>query len=147
MARILGIDFGERRVGLAISDPGGIIARPLPTLTRRRGQRPPVGPILELARTHEVERFVIGLPLSLEGKETEWTAQVRAVGEAIARLSGRPVDFMDERFTSVAAERIVRSLGLSKRERERKERIDATSAALILQSYLDRRQRGTDQVE
>ena len=79
----------------------------------------------------------MGLPLPLEGGENDWCGEVRAVGAALAERTGLPVDFVDERFTSIQAERAVRSSGLKKRDREDKERIDAGAAALILQSFLD----------
>lgn len=146
LGRVLGIDPGERRIGLALSDPSRTIAQPLPTLKRRRGKRPPVQAILDLAEANDVDRVVIGLPLSLEGAETDWTAAVRAFGDAITRRSQLTVEFIDERLTSVAAERAVRSLGLPRGERERKDRIDAAAAVLILQAYLDRLPR-TDRSE
>jgi putative Holliday junction resolvase len=136
--RVLGIDYGERRIGLALSDPTATIATPLRVLNRRRGKRPPVATILALAEEREVEAFVVGLPLDLGGDETDWTREVRAFGDAISRRSGLPVAFVDERMTSVAAERAVRSLGLKRSERERKERIDAAAAVLILQGWLNR---------
>lgn len=138
MARVLGIDFGERRIGIALSDPTATIAQPLPTLTRRRGKRPPVGEIVRIAQEHEVDAAVIGLPLTLEGDESEWTREVRAFGSKLAERAGIDVHYVDERLTSVAAERAVRSLGLKKSERERKDRVDAAAAVLILQAYLDR---------
>lgn len=138
MGRTLGIDFGERRLGLAMSDPSGMIAQPLPVLTRRAGKRPPVQAILDLALQHEIEAFVLGLPLALSGEETAWTAEVRSFGDKLAQRSGKPVYYVDERLTSVRAERTIRSLGLKKSERERKDRIDAASAVLILQAWLDR---------
>lgn len=141
MGRVLGIDPGERRIGVALSDPSRTIAQPLPTLGRRRGKRPPVQAILDLVEANEVDRVVIGLPLALDGTETDWTRAVRAFGDAIARRSQLPVEFIDERLTSVAAERAVRGLGLPRGERERKERIDAAAAVLILQAYLDRQPR------
>jgi putative Holliday junction resolvase len=137
--RFLGVDFGERRIGLAVSDPTATIARPLPTLVRRRGKRPPVGTILEIVATHAVEGLVVGLPLTLEGEESDWTRDVRAFAGRLAERAGLPVAFVDERMTSVAAERAVRSSGLPRRERERKDRVDAAAAVLILQAYLDRR--------
>lgn len=139
MPRILGIDYGERRVGLALSDPTATIAQPLPTLTRRRGKRPPVQAVADIAREHDVAMAVIGLPLTLEGTESDWTAEVRAFGNALADRAGIPVDFIDERFTSVRAEQAVRSSGLRKSQREEKTRIDAAAATLILQAFLDRR--------
>jgi putative Holliday junction resolvase len=137
VARVLGVDYGERRVGLALSDPTAMIAQPLPTLKRRRGKRPPVAPLARLADQHEVERIVVGLPLTLDGDESDWTKEVRAFGEALGERTGLPVSFQDERMTSIEAERAVRSIGLPKGKREEKERIDAAAAVLILQAYLD----------
>ncbi len=137
--RVLGIDFGERRVGLALSDPTATLASPLPTLKRRAGKRPPLKALAEIATAHDVEALVMGLPLALDGTETDWTRHVREVGDALAARLDVPVDYVDERMTSVMAERAVRSIGLPKTEREKKERIDAAAAVLILQLWLDRR--------
>lgn len=137
--RVLGIDYGERRIGLALSDPTGTIATPLPTLSKRRGKRPPYPKLEEIAEENDVEAVVMGLPLSPGGNETEWTARVRTVGEKIGERLGVPVHYADERMTSARAERTVRKrMGLPKEERERKERVDAAAAVLILQSWLDR---------
>lgn len=137
--RALGIDYGERRIGVALSDPTGTIASPLPTLRKRRGKRPPYGRLEEIAEEHGVEAVVMGLPLTSDGTEDEWTETVRAVGEKIGERLGVPVHYMDERMTSARAERTVRRrLGLPKEEREKKERVDAAAAVLILQSWLDR---------
>jgi putative Holliday junction resolvase len=141
VARVLGIDFGERRVGLALSDPTATIAQPLPTIVRRAGKRPPVAAIVEIIQKHDIDRAVIGLPLNLAGDETEWTAQVRAFAQKLSERAGIPVDFLDERLTSVQAERAVRSIGLKRSEREQKERIDAAAAVLLLQTFLDRQTR------
>lgn len=137
MSRVLGIDFGERRVGLAVSDPTGTIAQPLPTLQRRRGKRAPVAQVARLAAERGVSRIVIGLPLTLAGEESEWTREVRTFGDHLAERTGLPVDYLDERMTSVRAERAVRSLGLPKHRREEKSRVDAAAAMLILQDYLN----------
>jgi putative holliday junction resolvase len=137
LARILAIDYGERRVGLALSDPTATIAQPLPTLERRRGKRPPVAPVARLAREHEVAEIVVGLPLTMEGEESEWTREVRAFGASLAERTGVRVTYLDERMTSVRAERAVRSLGLPKHQREEKGRVDAAAALLILQAHLD----------
>jgi putative Holliday junction resolvase len=135
----LGIDYGLRRIGLAVSDPTATIARPLPTLTRRRGKRPPIQAVADIAREQEVEAAVIGLPLNLEGEESDWTAEVRAFGNTLAERAGIDVQFLDERFTSARAERAVRALGLRRSQREDKARIDAAAATLILQAFLDGR--------
>ena len=137
--RILGIDFGERRVGVALSDPTGTLASPLPTLRRRAGKRPPLAALEALVEEHEVVALVLGLPLTPQGEDSDWTRTVREVGEALARRTGLPLHFVDERFTSVQAERAVRGVGLPKGKREQKERIDAAAAVLILQSWLNRR--------
>jgi putative Holliday junction resolvase len=139
VSRFLGVDYGERRVGLALSDPTGMIAQPLPTLKRRRGKRPPVAPVARLAEENDVVGIVLGLPLTPEGDESDWTREVREFGDRLADRTGLPVAYQDERMTSVRAERAVRSLGLRKEQREEKERIDAAAAVLILQAYLDTR--------
>ena len=138
MPRILAVDFGERRIGLAISDPSATIAQPLTVLTRRAGKRAPVQAVADIVAEHDISHIVIGLPLTLEGDESAWTREVCAFGDKLAARAGVGVSFADERMTSVAAERAVRSLGLKRREREQKERVDAAAAVLILQSYLDR---------
>jgi putative Holliday junction resolvase len=144
MARILGVDYGLRRMGLAVSDPTATLAQPLPALLRRRGKRPPVGAVAALVAEHAAAEVVVGLPLNSEGEEDEWTAEVRAFGERVGERAGVPVHYIDERFTSAAATRAVRSLGLTRTERERKERVDAAAAVLILQSWLDRRRKDDD---
>ncbi|MEJ2540703.1 MAG: Holliday junction resolvase RuvX [Gemmatimonadota bacterium] len=135
--RVLGVDYGLKRVGLALSDPTGTLASPLTTLRRRAGRRPPLKAMSEVVESHGVERIVFGLPLPLTGGENEWCAEVRRVGASLAERTGLPVTFVDERFTSVQAERAVRSSGLRRADRENKARVDAGAATLILQSWLD----------
>lgn len=142
MARILGVDYGTRRIGLAISDPTALIAQPLPPILRRAGKRPPVARVAEIARSHEAGAIVVGLPLTASGEEDGWTAEVREFGRKLAERTGLPVHFIDERMTSARAERAVRSLGLRKGEREDKARVDTAAAMLILQAYLDQARRG-----
>ncbi len=136
--RILGVDFGQRRIGLAVSDPTGTIAVPLETMKRRAGKRPPLTRMEEIARAHDVSHLVVGLPLNLKGDETPWCAEVRDAGDRLAARLDVGVDYLDERFTSVRAARAIRSIGLPRKERERKERVDAAAAVLILQAWLDR---------
>lgn len=137
MARILGVDYGERRIGLAVSDPTGVIAQPLPTVLRRRGKKPPYADIERTIAELEVVSIVVGLPLTPAGDESDWTAEVRAFGERLAERAGVPVSYIDERMTSARAERAVRASGLRRSEREQKGRVDAAAATLILQSHLD----------
>lgn len=138
MGRLLGIDYGERRIGLALSDPTHTIASPLRTLWRRTGKRPPWRELRNAIDRHDVEALVIGLPLALDGEEGVWAREVRTFGERLGRESELPVHWIDERMTSVRAEQAVRASGLPKRERERKERVDAAAAALILQNHLSK---------
>lgn len=137
--RALGIDFGERRIGLALSDPSMRLATPLETLERRAGKRMPLQRILDRIPELGVVQLVVGLPLDLRGEASDWTREVERLGAALSDRSGLPVSFVDERFSSVQAERAIRSSGLPRSERERKDRIDAGAAAVILQGWLDRR--------
>lgn len=136
MGRILALDYGTRRIGVALSDPAGIIASPLTTLVRRAGKRPPWSELVRIVQENEVEEIVIGLPLDLSGDEGEWAAEVRVFGAQLARRTGLTVHWVDERLSSVRAERAVRSLGLKRSQREQKERVDAAAAAVILQNFL-----------
>lgn len=147
MGRILAIDYGERRIGLALSDPTYTIASPLTTLQRRLGKRPPWPEITRLIQEHEVESAVIGLPLQLSGAEGEWAVEVRAFGDEFVRRTGLPVYWSDERLTSVVAERAVRAMGLKRSQREEKGRVDAAAAAVILQNFLRGREQQTDDVD
>jgi len=120
----LGIDFGERRIGLALSDPTGTLASPLETVQRRAGKRPPLARLEEIARSHGVDALVVGLPLDLRGAETEWCARVRVMGDELARRLEVPVAYVDERLTSVRAERSIRAQDLPRQKREDKARVD-----------------------
>ena len=135
--RVLGVDFGKKRIGLAVSDPTNTLATPLQTLVRRVGRRPPLARIAEIGASYDVGQVVVGLPLSLDGEENDWCAEVRSVGRRLADRLDADVAFVDERMTSVRAERAVRSSGLPKGERERKARVDTAAAQLILPSWLD----------
>ena len=135
--RAMGVDYGKRRIGLAMSDPTGTLATPIDTLVRRKGKRPPLKRMAEIARERDVDMLVVGLPLDLKGSENEWCAEVRQVGDALALRLEVPVAYVDERFSSIQAEQAVRSIGLRKRAREDKARVDAAAAAVILQSWLD----------
>jgi putative holliday junction resolvase len=137
-ARVLGVDYGERRVGVAVSDETRSLASPLPTLHRRRGKRPPIHALAQIGRSYGVGAVVFGLPLELSGEESDWTREVRAAGEALSARLDVPVHFVDERLTSVVAEQRVRSSGLPRHKREEKDRVDAEAAVLILQMWLDR---------
>lgn len=134
--RLMAIDYGERRVGLAISDPTGTIASPAGTIVRRRGKRPPVAEILRRAEALEARGFVVGLPLDGNGDETPRSRETRRVADAIGERSGKPVELVDERYTTATALRAVREMGGS--TRGRKGDVDALAAAVLLQRVLDR---------
>jgi putative Holliday junction resolvase len=136
MPRTIAFDYGERRIGVAVSDPTRTIATPIATLQRRAGKRPPWPEITELVEQQEADEAVIGLPLDLAGEEGAWAAEVRTFGDDLARRTGLPVHWMDERMSSVRAERSIRGMGLKKRDREQKGRIDAGAAAVILEGFL-----------
>jgi putative Holliday junction resolvase len=139
--RALCVDFGEVRVGLALSDETGTLATPLETLRRRPGKRAPLKAMEEIARHNGVEAIVFGLPLELSGAESEWSLEVRSTAQKLGQRLGVPVHFVDERMSSVRAERLVRSSGLPLKKREKKERVDGAAAALLLQEWLDRPRR------
>lgn len=137
-SRVLGLDYGLRRIGVALTDPTRTIASPLATLTRRPGKRPPWAELHRIILENEVAEIVVGLPLTLAGEEGEWAAEVREFGAEVARRYGLPVHWVDERLTSVQAEQAVRAIGLKRSHREQKERVDSAAAALLLRAYLDR---------
>jgi len=135
LARFLAVDYGRKRIGFAISDPLGMIASPAGFITRREGKRPPITKILARAAELEARGFVLGLPLDGEGNETDWTAEIRALGAEISKRSGMPVRFYDERFTTAAALRTVREMGES--TRGRKGDVDSLAATILLQHALN----------
>ena len=137
MSRILAVDYGERRIGVAISDPTGTIAQPLLTLQRRRGKRPPFVRIIEVMTEWGIEMIVVGLPIQADGEEGPAAEEVRSFGDGLHRRTQVAVEYWDERFSSARAKRDLPNLGLGATARRDKGRIDAMAAALILQSYLD----------
>jgi putative Holliday junction resolvase len=132
--RLVAIDLGDRRIGLAVSDPTGTIASPAGYIVRRPGKRPPVGEILERAEALEAEGFVVGLPLDEAGEDNERSAEARRVASLIGERSGLPVRLVDERFTTAAAQRAIREMGGS--TRGRKGDVDALAATVLLQHAL-----------
>lgn len=134
MGRILGLDFGTRRVGAALSDPRRLIATPLAVYERRDPARD-AGHYQRLVADEGVDRIVIGLPVHTGGGESDLSRQARAWGAWLAGATGLPVTFFDERYTSVDADDLMRSQGL--RLRDRKARRDMLAAQILLQNYLD----------
>ncbi len=134
------MDWGARRIGLALSDETQTIAQPLTTLTRRAGRRFPMSRLLVLLEERGVAGVIVGLPLDAAGSEGEAAVAARALGADVARRSGRPVALWDERFTTARALQSVREMGGT--TRGRKGDLDALAAALLLQHYLDARRGG-----
>jgi putative Holliday junction resolvase len=134
--RLLGIDYGERRVGLAISDPTGTIASPAGAILRRAGKRPPVAEIIRRAEALEARGFVIGLPLDGNGDETARSTEVRLVAAELTKRTGLAVEMIDERYSTAAAKRAIHEMGGS--TRDRKADVDALAATIILQQVLQR---------
>ena len=132
--RLLAIDYGERRVGLAVSDPTGTIASPAGHILRRAGKRPPVAEIVRRGQELEVAGFVLGLPLDENGEETPRCAEVRVVAGELERRTALPGRLVDERFTTAAALRAIREMGGS--ARGRKGDVDSLAATILLQHAL-----------
>jgi len=131
--RILALDLGERRTGVALSDSLGWLATPL-TVLQSRSREAELAAVVDLVRGHQVEQIVVGYPRSLDGSVGP---QARRVDQYVVRLHARlpdvPVILWDERLSTAQAERLVHETG----RRVQRERIDAAAAAVILQSYLD----------
>lgn len=134
--RILGVDFGDARTGVAVSDPLGITAQPREVVSDRDMART-AERVAGIAREVEAAEIVIGLPIHMSGKEGERAKRAREFGTLVEELSGLPVTYWDERLTSAQAAGILKGHG----SRQRKAKIDVVSAQLILQSYLDARGR------
>jgi putative Holliday junction resolvase len=135
LARYLAVDYGRKRIGLAISDTIGMIASPAGFIVRREGKRAPITEIIRRATALGAAGYLMGLPLDGEGEETEWTAEIRSVGAEIAKRTGLPVRFLDERFTTAAALRTMKEIGES--TRGRKGDVDALAATILLQHALN----------
>jgi len=134
MGRVLAVDPGTRRVGLALSDPQAVIAQPLTALPAEPLETLPER-LAELARRHEASELVVGLPRRMDGALGPEAAGARALAERLRVLTGLRVTLVDERLTSAAAERALLATGT--RRSRRKELSDQVAAALILQTYLD----------
>lgn len=136
MPRILAVDWGERRVGLAVSDPRGVIATGLPTLeVKSAGQA--LERVIVVAAEVEAERIVVGLPLLLNGEVGEAARAAQALADALAKRVSIPVDTYDERLTSTISQRRLKEVGV-RRTGHRKGRIDQGAAVVLLESYLHR---------
>ncbi len=137
--RIAGIDFGTVRIGIALSDPGRTIASPWENYTRR-GTQQDAERLKRLAAEEEVVLFVVGLPVHLDGRESEKSTEARQFGQWLAETTGVPVEFFDERFTSSEAEQLLTGAKLTSKRRKR--RMDMVAAQIMLTAYLESHTKG-----
>jgi putative Holliday junction resolvase len=131
--RSLGLDIGDRRIGVALSDPDGILASPL-TIINRSDESLDIEAIVDIVNRQEVGRVIVGLPYSLDGSLGEQAEKVKAFTRKLASRIQVPLEYRDERLTTVMAERLGQAGG---KKTKRKAGHDAQAAALILQGYLD----------
>ncbi len=132
--RILALDLGKKRIGLAISDPLGITAQGMPNL-QRTNKRSDLEALQQLIREREVGLILLGNPINMRGSEGRQSGWVREFAGALEARTGLPVKLWDERLTSVEAGRVLRSSGISIEKRAAA--VDRLSAVILLQSYLD----------
>ena len=138
MACFIGIDYGKRRIGLAVSDRDEHIASPLTTLDARGRVAEDVRAVTACAAQYEVDGFVVGLPLNMDGTEGAQAKIARRFGDELARAVGKPVHLWDERLSSFAARELLEASDLT--PKKRKERLDRVAAQIILQGFLDARE-------
>ncbi len=134
MEVLLGLDIGDIRIGVALSDELGVAAHPLCTLTRKNRKVDLIA-ISDLVSIHKVERVVIGLPISLDGSIGPQAEKVQNFAKRLAQVIDIPIEFQDERFTTAEAEDLLRDL--NKDRKEQKELIDEVAAVIILRDYLN----------
>lgn len=134
--RALGLDIGEARIGVAVSDPSGRIASPIAVVDARNPSRA-VRELAELVEDYEIERLVVGLPLTLAGEEGPQAVEVRGTADRLATELGVPVSYQDERNSSAEARRSMREAGMS--DKEQRGSLDKVAAAIVLQGWLDAR--------
>ena len=135
MSRFLGIDYGTVRIGLALSDPTGILASPLPFLENQAPQQV-TNALSELIQTHQIAGLVIGLPRNMDGTYGPSAQKVRDFIAQIQKSISLPVTQIDERLTTAQASKQLSGIGLNQKDLRKK--VDSSSACLILQQYLDR---------
>jgi putative Holliday junction resolvase len=135
--RVLGIDAGERRVGVALSDELRLLASPLTVLDRAHGLAPVLDALAEVARSQDVAQVVVGLPLNADGSEGRQARRAQDFARTAERVIGLPVELWDERLSTREAEAIARAQGRNMRKLRESGQLDAIAAAVILQDYLD----------
>ena len=135
MQRILGIDYGTKRIGLAIGDDAIRIASPVETVVVRGSVADHVRLVVERAEHYEVDAFVVGLPINMDGTEGQQAKITRTFGDELQKVTGKPVHYFDERLSSSAAQELLQPAELTRKKR--KARLDAVAAQVILQGFLN----------
>lgn len=143
--RLLAVDWGDKRIGLAISDELGMLASPAGIIARRAGKRPPIAELMRQAEAHGAVGYVFGLPIDTAGAETDRSREVRDVAAKLAGRQPLPVRLVDERFTTSAALRSIREQGGS--TRGRKGDVDAMAACVLLEGVLRAQSQGVEMGE
>ena len=141
--RVLALDLGTRRIGVAVSDPGGILASPAGTIERARHRGADHRAVEALVADLGVARVIVGLPLSLDGRTGPAAEAALAEADQLRDLLAVPVETWDERLTTVSADRSLRAGGSRRRAPARRRVIDQAAAAVLLQSWLDGRRGAT----
>jgi len=136
---IIGIDYGEKRIGVAKSDPLGLLAHGITTIEWDRDIEKPINQIQQIVIQHNVEKVILGLPLNMDDTEGEKAIKVRDFADVLKKRINIPVEFYDERLSTVEAHDIIHMQG--KKTGKNKKRIDMVAACVILQSYLDNMKR------
>jgi putative Holliday junction resolvase len=139
--RTMGLDVGTRTIGVAVSDELGITAQGVTTI-RRVGPKKDVAELKRLIADHSVTRIVVGLPLNMDGTEGPRALASRELGDVLATETGLPIDYQDERLSTVEAQRVLIAADVSRKKR--KGVIDQVAASIILQGYLDARRPAED---
>ncbi len=134
--RVLALDVGDRRIGLAVSDPTGLLASPIGAVDRGPTD---VDDVLHAALDNDAAEIIVGLPLTLSGESREQAGKVRRFIRDLRAKTDLPVNAIDERLSTVQAQRLLRDSGVGRRRNRDRGRIDAAAAAVILQGYLDSR--------
>ena len=142
--KLAGIDYGTVRIGVAITDPDRTMAFPFESYTRRN-ERLDDDYFRSLAESERIVKFVVGLPIHLDGRMSEKAVEAQKFGTRLAEITGRPVEYMDERFTSVEAGGYLREAKMT--SKKRKARVDKIAAQILLTHYLERGCIGTETPE
>lgn len=134
LGRVLALDLGKKRIGLAVSDPLGVTAQGLETLQRTR-IRDDLDLLAAMAERYDVRLFLVGHPLHMSGRESRQAVYTREFGDRLTERTGLPIEYWDERWTSTQAERVLKESGISIEKRARA--VDRLAAVILLESYLD----------